>query len=111
MTETDAQRTADLLLARYSLRGWRVVLTDNIKSKDGKPIYSKCDPALEAIFIATERLHNDAQTVDSILHEITHALAREDSHTPTFYKLLRNLRSDYKRCPVYLSYPRVTVAG
>jgi hypothetical protein len=109
MTEADAKRTAELLLARYCLRGWRVVLAANMRSKDGKPLYSKSDPALEAICIATERLHDDAETVDKILHEIAHTLAREDGHTPTFYKILKSLRNDYKRSPVYISYPRLRV--
>jgi len=106
MTEADAQRTAELLLSRYCLRGWRVVLTPAVRSKYGKPLYSKCDLALKEIVLATGRLHDDVKTVDNLLHEIAHALACEEGNTPTFYKLLNSLRSEYKRAPVYISYPR-----
>jgi hypothetical protein len=117
MTETDAQRTTELLLARYCLRGWQVWIENDWTDAKCKPLAGQCRSAMRVIVLSAQHLADDHDALDTILHEIAHALTDtqaapvETDHGPTFRKYFRNVKTDYKRCPIYLRYPRVTVAG
>jgi hypothetical protein len=109
MTPEQAQQIAEALLARYNLHAWQALVTPVLRDDTtGAPLYGLCWHALEAIYIAEDQLHDDDETVDTILHEIAHALAdthaapNEAPHGPTFRRYFRSIRHDYNRAPIHL---------
>lgn len=108
MTSDKAQQIAEGLLARYNLHGWQVWMEDNWTDLRGRKLFGQCLMHMRVIVLCSSQLADESETLDTILHEIAHALADtnggfdEPTHGPVFRDYFTRVCRDYKRCPLYL---------
>lgn len=105
MTPEQAQQITEALIARYNLHGWQVWTEDDWRGADSHELYGSCHYSRKLIVLSTTYLASDEKALDTIMHEIAHALARplcqpdEPMHGWTFHRCLRYVQRDCKRFP------------
>lgn len=96
MDTADALNIANRLLHTYGLDqdGWRVVL-DNAKRRAGQCRRQKKEIGLTASYV---RLNGEDAVMDTILHEIAHALTPGAGHGPEWVAKAREMGCTGERC-------------
>lgn len=95
MNTTDAYNLAVALLADHDLDDWSVTF-DNAKRRFGVCRFGRREIGLSAPLVA---INDERAVVDTILHEIAHALAGPGAgHGPKWRSIARSIGATPERC-------------
>lgn len=95
MNPVEAARFAQELVADYGLEGWRVELDGAVRR------FGCCHYSHKLITLSNHliKLNDQAVVLDTILHEIAHALAGPRAgHGPEWKRLARSIGCSTERC-------------